>query len=50
MSQRWDKITISYPKTIDEDKVTGDGWTLDLNQGYSIEKELTSGNYILKKK
>lgn len=50
MSPTWDKISISIPTTIEEKKIMGDGWTLDLVTGYFVEKDEASGNYKLKKK
>lgn len=50
MSPNWDKISISAPVKTDEKKVSGDGWTLELNEGYTIKKDETNGNYKLIKK
>jgi hypothetical protein len=45
----WDKITLSYPTNINKAKVVGDGWTIDLNSGYFVEKNSSDRNYSLKK-
>jgi hypothetical protein len=45
----WNKVTVSEPTGITPERVTGNGWTLDINKGYIIEKNSTTGNYILKK-
>lgn len=50
MSPMWDKITVSVPISIGEKKVTGDGWVLELNEGYSLEKNNKDGHYRLVKK
>ncbi len=50
ISPNWDKISISNPDKIRGSHITGDGWVLDLNNGYAIEKERNGGNYKLKKK
>ncbi|MGN7864351.1 hypothetical protein [Chryseobacterium sp. 22458] len=49
MSPNWDKISISNPTQTTDKKISGDGWTLELSNGYTIEKDQTSGNYKLKK-
>lgn len=49
MSPGWDKISISNPIRTENNKVSGDGWTLELTDNYIIEKEATSGNYKLKR-
>jgi hypothetical protein len=50
ISSGWDKISITNPISIDGNKIAGDGWTLELEEGYTIEKEQSTGNFILKKK
>lgn len=47
MSPNWDKISISNPIQIEEKKISGDGWVLELRDGYIIKKNDTSGNYQL---
>lgn len=47
MSPNWDKISITNPVTTEGKKVSGDGWTLELNNGYTIKKDEVSGNYKL---
>jgi len=49
LSPRWDRITVSVPANIDGSSITGDGWTLQLNPGYSIAQDST-GNYSLVRK
>lgn len=41
---------VRQPTMTDNEKVSGDGWTLELNEGYTREKNVTDDNYILKKK
>jgi len=50
MSPNWDKITITNPIETDDKKIIGDGWTLELSDGYIIEEEEANGNYKLTKK
>jgi hypothetical protein len=50
MSSNWDKITITHPIKIENKKIIGAGWTLELADNYSIEKDETNGNYKLIKK
>lgn len=47
MSPNWDKISISNPVKTENKKVSGDGWTLELTDGYVITKDEGSGNYKL---
>jgi len=49
LGANWEKVTVSEPITISTEKVAGNGWTLDLNKGYFVEKDSVSGNYNLKK-
>ncbi len=49
MSPGWDKVSLSIPTRIEGNQVSGDGWTLELASGYSVSKEETGRNYILKK-
>ena len=50
MSPNWEKITITSPERTEDNKIIGNGWTLELTDGYAIEKEETSGNYKLTKR
>jgi hypothetical protein len=49
LGTNWDKITLSEPTLINKNSVTGDGWTIDLNSGYFVEKNISDMNYSLKK-
>lgn len=49
MSPSWDKISISKPVKTENKKVSGDGWILELTDGYTITKDEGSGNYKLSK-
>ena len=49
ISADWSKVRVSFPTNIQENKITGDGWTLDLSPGYTLVKDET-GNYKLKMK
>ncbi|MGH1516624.1 hypothetical protein [Chryseobacterium sp. JK1] len=49
MSPNWDRISISNPVAIDGKKISGDGWKLDLADGYSVSKDEATGNYRIVK-
>lgn len=49
INPNWKKISLSFPLTIEPQKVTGDGWSLELKEGYILDKD-GAGNMILKKK
>lgn len=44
------KVTITVPLKIEGNELSGDGWTLKLNDGYIVIKDEKSGNYKLIKK
>jgi hypothetical protein len=46
-SSDWRKITVTNPSNMDGNKLSGNGWTLELNKGYSVV--ITDGNFGLKK-
>ncbi|AZB20003.1 hypothetical protein EG352_20740 [Chryseobacterium indologenes] len=50
MSPNWDKISITNPKQAEDKKISGEGWTLDLADGYMIKKDEVTGNQTLVKK
>ncbi len=50
MSSDWDKISISIPTKIQDKNISGDGWSLTLNDGYTVIKEISNNNYKLMKK
>ena len=45
LSKFWDKVTVSTPIEIQDSTISGDGWTLELTEGYVIERDQTSNNY-----
>lgn len=47
MSPNWDKISISSPVKTENKKISGDGWTLELADGYNIVKDGSNRNYKL---
>lgn len=47
MSPNWNKISISNPVKTENKKVSGDGWILELTEGYTIAKDEDNGNYKL---
>jgi hypothetical protein len=50
IESNWSKVTVSSPTSINADKASGNGWTLDINKGYILEKNTATGNFILKKR
>ncbi|WP_143305653.1 hypothetical protein [Chitinophaga vietnamensis] len=46
MNPSWNMITLSAPTDITNKKASGDGWTLELNDGYTLVKD-EQGNYKL---
>jgi len=49
LGSNWDKITLSEPVQIATSTVSGKGWILELNKGYSVEKDPGGRNFLLKK-
>jgi hypothetical protein len=49
LGANWDKVTVTNPTKISSERIEGDGWTLEINKGYIVEKNNIDGNYILKK-
>jgi hypothetical protein len=47
MSPGWDKISLSVPLKTENKTVRGDGWTLELTDGYMVSKNENTGNYSL---
>lgn len=50
MSPDWKKITVSNLTSVNGRVVKGDGWTLELNEGYTILKDVFTNNSCLSKK
>ncbi len=50
MSPNWDKISITNPNQAEDKKISGEGWTLELVDGYMIKKDEVTGNQTLVKK
>ncbi len=50
MSSNWDKISVTIPLKNENKNISGDGWKLELKDGYSVTKDETTGNYKLTKK
>lgn len=50
IGSNWDKVSLTIPLKNENKNVIGDGWTLELKDGYSITKDELTGNYKLTKK
>lgn len=48
MGTNWDKVTVSLPQAFTVREVSGQGWKLQLNEGYTLSQD-ANGNYSLKK-
>ncbi|MFN8240276.1 MAG: hypothetical protein U0X39_05925 [Bacteroidales bacterium] len=46
----WDRVTVSVPKVTGDKKVSGEGWVLELNEGFFVEKNKSDQNYSVVKK
>ncbi|WP_238555241.1 hypothetical protein [Chryseobacterium sp. P1-3] len=49
MSPDWDKVSITNPVRTEGKKITGEGWTLDLADGYTLEKDKANNYRLIKK-
>ncbi len=45
----WSQVNVSLPTSIEGTKITGEGWSLELNAGYVFQKDEESRNYTVKK-
>jgi hypothetical protein len=50
ISADWKSITVSMPEIINGQKISGDGWTLELKDNYLLQKDQLDKNYLLNKK
>jgi hypothetical protein len=50
LGTNWDRVTVSEPAVISTEKVSGKGWSIDLNKGYVVEKDNSGKNYLVRKK
>ncbi|EPH12208.1 hypothetical protein HMPREF9713_01046 [Myroides odoratimimus CCUG 12700] len=50
MSPNWDRLSITNPTKVEENKVFGDGWILELTEHYKVEQNKDDLNYRLVKK
>lgn len=50
MSPDWNKISVTNPIKNDNKNISGDGWTLELKDGYAVIKDEKDGNFKLTKK
>ncbi|WP_224994456.1 hypothetical protein [Cesiribacter sp. SM1] len=48
ISTDWSKVTLSRPGQVEKGKVSGKGWTLELKEGYKLEQDTVSQNYMVK--
>jgi hypothetical protein len=49
ISTDWSKVTLSRPSQIEDHKVSGKGWTLELKDGYKVVPEPASAHYTVRK-
>ncbi len=50
LDSNWSRITVTAPLEITKTQVKGDGWTLELNEHYTIRQDVFSKNCYLVKK
>ncbi|WP_320051736.1 hypothetical protein [uncultured Acetobacteroides sp.] len=50
MNPSWNKISVTPPLKIKDRAISGDGWTLELQEGYTATKDEKTGCYKLSKK
>jgi len=46
----WTSVTLPAPRSIDTGKASGDGWDIELKDGYVIIKDEATGNYSVSKR
>jgi hypothetical protein len=46
----WNRVSIGYPLVIEGNKISGEGWTLELKEGYMLVKDDETRNYDIKRK
>lgn len=49
LDQNYSKITVAAPKNPEQEKITGDGWTLELQNGWKIAPGARPGDYTIRK-
>ncbi len=49
MSNDWSAVYIDIPSKIEGSKITGNGYTLELERGWTVSRDERSGDYILKR-
>lgn len=42
-------VTVTNPTSVDGRKVSGDGWSLELNEGYAVVQNEADGRFVLQK-
>ncbi|TQV87597.1 hypothetical protein [Aliikangiella coralliicola] len=47
LATTWDKVSVSKPTKISKNRAVGDGWVLELADGYSIRLDKKGNNYYL---
>jgi hypothetical protein len=48
LSQKWTSVTLSGPLTVSGNKLTGDGWTVELKPGWSAAAGARRGDIVIK--
>jgi hypothetical protein len=46
----WDRVTVCKPTEINKGKISGDGWEIELNNGYQLTQNAEDQNYTIVKK
>lgn len=50
INTEWNRVNIGYPLTIEGNKISGEGWKLELKEGYLLVKDEKGKNYVIAKK
>lgn len=49
ISSAWNKVNISFPAVINGNNISGDGWKLELKEGYVIQLQNDGRGYVVKR-
>jgi hypothetical protein len=50
INNNWSQVNVGNPSVIEGNKISGEGWRLELKEGYMVVKDEKGKNYVVKKK
>jgi hypothetical protein len=50
ITSTFDRVVLSAPTAIETSTIRGDGWTIELKEGWAVVADKRQGDYVLKKK